>query len=166
MTPAGLARLKLDEGFKLKAYPDPSSPLAKQLALPLAKRSPDWASLSPEPWTCGYGCTGADIDGTTVWTAEQAQAALLQRVAGVEADLGRRLPWFGGLDPVRQDVLVNIAFNIGAGGLMKWPKTLGDVKAGNYAKAAAEILQNALWRSQVHDRCPRCAAAMETGAWA
>lgn len=166
MTPSGLARLKADEGFKLKAYPDPSSPLAKQMALPTAKRASGWEGLSPEPWTCGYGCTGQGIDGTTVWTALQADAALNDRVAQVEADLSRRLPWFAALDPVRRDVLVNIAFNIGAGGLMKWPKTLGDVKAGNYAKAADEIRQNALWRSQVHDRSLRCAAAMETGAWA
>ncbi len=101
-----------------------------------------------------------------MWTAEEAETALEERIASVEADLTRRIPWFAHLDPVRQDVLVNIAFNIGAGGLMKWPKTLGDVKAGNYAKAADEIRQNALWHSQVHDRSLRVAAAMETGKWA
>jgi lysozyme len=166
MTPSGLARLKSDEGCRLAAYPDPSSPRGKQLALPASKRTPGWEVMSAEPWTCGYGCTGQGIDGGTVWTVAEAEAALERRVASVEADLARRIPWFTTLDPVRQDVLVNIAFNIGAGGLMKWPKTLGDVKAGNYAKAADEIRQNVLWHSQVHDRSLRCAAAMQAGVWA
>ena len=168
MSPEGLTRLKADESCRLTAYPDPSSAYAMALELPEAHRPKNWAALSKTPWTCGYGCTGVDVVETTVWSQSRAEGELQTRVAEFEAALRHRLSWFADLEassPARADVLVNIAFNIGVAGLMKWPVTLSDIAHGAYAKAASDIADNTKWRGQVHARSTRCADAMRTGAW-
>jgi len=71
-------------------------------------------------------------------------------------------PWFLNLDPVRQAVLVQMAFNLGIGGLSGFTNTLADVKAGRYAEAAKRMLESK-WAAQVHGRAARLAAQMETG---
>jgi lysozyme len=146
MTPAGLERLKLDEGCELHAYPDPLT--------------------GGDPYTIGYGCTGEGIGPGVVWTQTQADAELLVRVEQTEADLAGALPsWFASLDPVRRDVLTNIAYNIGVKGLAHWPVTLSAVGAKKYAAAADDIASNVLWKSQVGARVERCASAMRTDSW-
>jgi GH24 family phage-related lysozyme (muramidase) len=149
MTPAGVDRLKLDEAVggkpPLTAYQDTGG-----------------------VWTVGWGCTGAGIGPGTTWSLAQAEAALVQRIAQTESGLRNRFTWFEVLertDPVRADVLVNIAFNIGITGLGRWPVTLAAVKARDWPAAAADILGNTVWRDQVHDRCLRCSGAMRTGNW-
>ena len=148
MTPAGVARLKLDEACRLQAYPDPDS--------------------GAEPWTIGFGCTGPGIGPKTRWTMVQAEAALAQRIQQVELQLVHALPWLERLrtsSPVRSDVLTNIAFNVGVAGLEHWPVTLKAVELGHYAEAGADIRGNAKWRGQVHGRDDRCAAAMRFNSW-
>ena len=145
MTPEGLARLKLDEGLRLKAYPDPST--------------------GGKPWTIGYGSTGPDISKETVWTREQADTSLLARVKLLETQLGQRLKFFNTLSPVRQDVLVNIAYNIGVTGLLRWSITLKDIDRGDFAQVAIDLRSNNVWKRQVGERENRCATAFETNKW-
>lgn len=145
MTPEGLTRLKLDEGCKLKAYPDPLTHAA--------------------PWTIGYGATGSDINSNTVWTQTEADNDILDRVHTLELRLGQQLSFFKQLSPVRQDVLVNIAYNIGLTGLLKWPVTLGHTEKGSFIEASNDILDNSVWRNQVGLRCDRCAHAMLSNTW-
>lgn len=145
MTPLGLIQLKNDEGLELTAYPDPIT--------------------KGDPWTIGYGCTGPGITKDTVWTEEKANGEILKRVKQIEIQLSNRLSWFSKLNPVRQDVLVNISYNIGVAGLMKWPITLSSIGRGEYTEAAQDIGGNKKWFNQVHDRVTRCARAMKTGTW-
>jgi lysozyme len=145
MTPAGLARLKLDEGCKLVAYPDPDS--------------------GGDPWTIGYGQTGAGIGPGVRWSQAQAEAALAGMVAQVEQALWRDLAWGAPLDPVRQDVLVNIAYNVGVEGLEHWPNTLAHVEYGEYDLAANDLLTEGKWNRDVGDRAVRLSAAMKSGEW-
>lgn len=74
----------------------------------------------------------------------------------------RFTPWFQTLDPVRQGVLVQMAFNLGIGGLMQFRNTLAAVKRGDYAAAAKGMLASK-WAGQVKGRAARLAAQMETG---
>jgi lysozyme len=143
MTPAGLAQLKRDEGCRLNAYQDEGG-----------------------VWTIGYGCTGKGIGPGLVWTQAQADAELLERVAQAQVGLQRLWPHLAALDPVRQDVLINIAFNIGDVGLTHWPVTLGDAAAGRFAQAANDIEDNTKWEHEVGAREHRCGEAMRTGRWA
>ncbi len=94
-----------------------------------------------------------------------AQAELAKRVQQTEASLQSALPWFTKLSPVRQDVLVDMAFNLGVHGLLQWKITLGAVERGDYAAAKADILSDQLWRRQVGARELRCANAMGSGVW-
>lgn len=142
MTPQGIAQLKLDEGCKLHAYPDPLT--------------------HAEPWTIGYGCTGPDIHKDTVWTQAQADGELLSRIRIFEAELDHRLPWWNLLNPTRKDVLVNMAFNMGVDGLLGFKNTLAMIQAGDYAKAA-DGMMNSKWASQVHNRAQRLADHMRLG---
>jgi lysozyme len=74
------------------------------------------------------------------------------------------LPWMMRLDPVRQIVLIDMAFNLGVQGLLKWTNTLKDVEEGRY-KSAADRMRGSLWAKQVKTRAVRLAKMMETGAW-
>lgn len=145
MTPAGLQRLKLDEGLSLTAYPDPKTGKA--------------------PWTIGYGCTGATILEGTTWSQAQADGAIIGRTSVISTQLGRQIVGWSGLNLVQQDVLINIAYNIGMTGLSKWLKTLTYIANKNYKLAAQEIRDNKLWRQEVGGRVDRCADAFETGSW-
>jgi lysozyme len=171
MTPEGLARLKADEGCVLTAYPDPYSALGKACsARGLLGREyqqvPGWKTISGDPWTIGVGCTGVGIGPGTVWTQAQADAELLKRVAAVTAQLIHDNDWIANVDPVRQDVLINIGFNVGVYAEDHWTKTLLDVRDGEFAAAANDLENEGHWNAQVGARATRLAKAMLTNSWA
>jgi lysozyme len=79
-------------------------------------------------------------------------------------ELTERLPYFSSLSAPRQAVLIDMAFNLGVGGLMKFTNTLAAVEAGDFAKAAERMMQSK-WATQVKRRAFRLAKMMETGEW-
>jgi lysozyme len=79
-------------------------------------------------------------------------------------ELQAALPWLSTVDAARQAVLLDMAFNLGVPGLMKWPMFLGQVKSGEYG-AAANNMRASLWAKQVKTRAVRDALIMETGQW-
>ncbi|HDR9288086.1 TPA: glycoside hydrolase family protein [Burkholderia multivorans] len=83
-------------------------------------------------------------------------------IAETEAWLDRNLPWWRSLDPVRQRVMMNMAFNM-QGKLLTFVNTLAAIKRGDYA-AAADGMLNSLWARQVGARATRLAAMMRSGA--
>ena len=145
MTPAGLARLKLDEGFEAEAYPDPLS--------------------GGDPWTIGYGATGPGIFKGVVWTETQAANDLAARLAVNEGELTDALPWFGAiLNTPRGDVLENMAYNLGCAGLLEFKHTLASIEVGAYITAAAQMLEST-WANQVKARAQRLSDLMASGAY-
>ncbi len=142
-SPFLLADLRRDEGFQLTAYPDPLT--------------------GAEPWTIGYGHTGAGVVRGVVWTLEQAEAALAVDVAAACRGLDGALPWWVHLDDLRQDVLANMAFNLGVAKLLGFTETLAAIRVGAFADAANHMLASA-WARQVGARARRLAAQMRTGA--
>lgn len=135
-------RIQTDEGCKLHAYPDPLS--------------------GGDPWTVGYGATGAAIGPDTVWTQDEAHADLTARLAALCGRLDLEIPWWRNLDLVRQSVLLNMAYNLGVVGLLGFPHTLTAVRCGNYAAASSQMLMSR-WAREVSDRATRLAAMMRTG---
>lgn len=134
--------LKRDEGCKLHAYPDPLT--------------------RADPWTIGYGSTGPDIGPNTVWTQDEAEERLVKTIAEVCDDLTCELPWWRSLDDLRQDVLVNMSYNLGVAGLMRFHHMLAALDQGDYAEAAAQMLDSE-WATQVKGRATRLAQQMKTG---
>ncbi|MGU4696719.1 glycoside hydrolase family protein [Burkholderia cepacia] len=82
-------------------------------------------------------------------------------VTETEAWLDRNLPWWRSLDPVRQLVMMNMAFNM-QGKLLTFVNTLAAIKRGDYA-AAADGMLNSLWARQVGARATRLANMMRSG---
>lgn len=79
--------------------------------------------------------------------------------------LTKRLPWFADLDEARRGVLLNMAFQLGVEGLMTFTETLALVHAGEYAKAAEEMLDSTWATKQTPARAQRMAKQMATGVW-
>ena len=83
-------------------------------------------------------------------------------VAETEVWLDRNLPWWRSLDPVRQRVMMNMAFNM-QGKLLTFVNTLAAMKRGDYAAAADGMLASK-WAGQVGARATRLADMMRSGA--
>ena len=139
-TPALKDELIADEGLREAAYADAGG-----------------------VWTIGVGHTGPEVRRGLVWSRAVCLAVLEQDVARVERALDAHLSWWRTLLAERQDVLANMAFNLGVEGLLAFRHTLQAVRAGDYAQAAALMLASEPWRSQVGARAERLAAQMRTG---
>lgn len=144
MTTAYLAQDISDDegGFRARAYPDPIT--------------------GGEPWTCGFGCTGADIGPDTVWTLDRAWQRRDAKIAEAKQLLDRNIPWWRQLNDARQDVLVNMAYNMGWPRLSGFAHMLDALDHGDFDRAADEMLAS-LWAQQVKGRATRLATQMRTG---
>lgn len=78
--------------------------------------------------------------------------------------LTRKLPWFQDLDDARRGVLLNMAFQLGTDGLLKFVNTLKLIEDGKYDLAAHAMLQS-LWAKQTPERAARMAQQMLSGQW-
>ena len=137
-----LDQLRRDEGLRLTPYRDSVGAL-----------------------TIGYG---RNLDAKGISRGE-AEVMLEHDAAGAAAEVDGALPWSGSLDDARRAVLVNMAFNMGLGvhgqsGLLGFTRTLAAVEAGDYDRAAAEMMDSK-WARQVGPRAHRLARQMQTGEW-
>lgn len=76
--------------------------------------------------------------------------------------LDRELPWWNELDDVRQNVLLEMVFNLGINGLLAWKNTLNAIKNADYL-VAADKMRNSKAASQTGKRYLELAQMMETG---
>lgn len=74
------------------------------------------------------------------------------------------LPWVRDIDPIRQAVLTDMAFNLGVPGLLGFRNTLQAVREGRWDDAASGMLASK-WAGQVGRRAARLAGMMRTGLW-
>lgn len=141
--------LKRDEGVRLKAYRD-----------------------SRGIWTIGVG-HNLQVDPTLYAqlqhlidvgiTPGQCDLLLEADTANLAVRLRTLLPWLPKLDPIRSDVISNLAFNLGVDGLMKWHHTLGFAQSGDYSSAGSAILASEPWAGQVGNRAIRLSRQMASG---
>jgi lysozyme len=139
MTPLLFDDLERDEGLRLTAYRDTGG-----------------------RWTIGYG-HGEGVSPGETWTTDQALGALHADVATAIHALDDAFAWWRTLDDVRQDVMVELCFNMGVGTLSRFVNTLGAIRRGDWATASADLLTSR-WASQVGARGARLAAMLRTGA--
>ncbi|MGS1004683.1 glycoside hydrolase family protein [Burkholderia glumae] len=137
------AELRRDEGVRYSIYLDTAG-------IPTVGVVHN-CQVSPLPtgWTCPL-------------TDAQVNQLLANDIASTLAKLDRSLPWWRGMDEVRQRVVANLAFNLGIGTLLTFKNTLAAMQRGSYSVAAAGML-NSKWATQVGARATRLASAMETG---
>ena len=81
--------------------------------------------------------------------------------AGVHAEA--TWPWMTRLTPTQQDILVEMTFNMGAGGVSTFKRMLAALEAGQIREAATEM-ERSLWAVQVGDRAKELVALMRSEA--
>lgn len=82
----------------------------------------------------------------------------------VTAEIISAFPWAATLSHQRMGVLLNMSFQMGTAGLMKFGKFLAYVRDGEYKKASVEMLDS-LWAKQTPERADRLSKQMETDKW-
>lgn len=73
-------------------------------------------------------------------------------------------PWFAGLDPVRQAVIVELLFNLGLTRFKTFKKFIGFISEGRWVHAAGE-LKNSRWAEQVKGRADTLINMIKAGQW-
>lgn len=113
-----MTHIKSSEALKLKAYKDPVG-----------------------IWTCGYGCTGKNINASTVWTQEKAEEELTIRVDKALSIALALSPILHEAVPKKLYAVADFIFNCGQGAYKR--STLKKyIDAGNWQKASEE---NSKW---------------------
>ena len=104
-------------------------------------------------WTIGYGflVDARRGGGVPPPIAEQWLAYLVQIKREM---LENRLPWYSVAHPDVQRALLNMAYQLGVEGLLKFHQTLALLEAGDREGAAASAMQS-LWARQTPARAKR-----------
>jgi len=133
--------------------------IASQLTLDEDKRKFPYLDTKGKT-TIGIGRNLTD-DGLA---DDEISYLLKNDLSRVQNSLGMNIPWFSTLDPPRQGVLVNMAFNMGVHGLLGFHDTLSAMAKQDW-EAAAVDMENSLWAKEVGDRATRLAQQLRTGIW-
>jgi lysozyme len=131
-----LAQLKRHEGFRPLPYTDSTGHL-----------------------TIGYGTALHEPI-----SQEAATYLLLDRLTTLQTELERAKPQTKTLDIVRQSALLNMAYNLGASGLLKFRRMWAAIEARDWPRAADEALDSR-WALQVGSRAIDIAGMLHTGQW-
>lgn len=119
--------------------------------------------LSPYVDTVGKMTIGVGRNLTDRGISASESLVLLNNdIDGAVADLNRQCPWWTTLTDSRQNVLLNMCFNLGIDRLLKFKNMLLACEAGNYLGAAQEMMDSE-WARQVGARAVRLSAAMKGG---
>lgn len=135
--PIGLKQqLRLDEGFSKFPY-----------------------RCTKNKLSIGYGFNiednGIPLDVAEFW--------LDWNIKQCELELVKNFPAYRALDPIRQQVLLNMNYNLGIDRFMRFRKMLAYVSEHKFSDAAAEILDSDAARSETSVRYHRLAHQMEYG---
>ena len=105
---------------------------------------------------------GRNLDDVGLRSEAEAIYLLRSDIEAIWRELTRRWPTVASLDEVRRDVCVDMAFNLGVTGFLKFRKTIGYIDDGKYRTASAEMLRSA-WADQVGNRAVRLSEMMASG---
>lgn len=97
--------------------------------------------------TIGYG---RNLESRGI-TNEEAEMMLDNDIKWFTAQLQHELPWFDSKPENVKTVLINMAFNLGIGGLLGFKNTLKLIENSQYQEAAEAMLKS-LWAEQVGSR--------------
>ena len=102
-------------------------------------------------WTIGYGFTSL--------TKYESDVILKIKVDNLRVDLA---PVIEPLSPARQDVIINMAYNLGLNGVMGFRKMWLAIHNKDFARAADEMLKSK-WADQVGARAIELSEIMSKG---
>jgi len=76
----------------------------------------------------------------------------------------REFDWYQDLTEIRKEVILNMVFNLGIGGVKKFKMMTNALKRHDWNEAAREMLDSK-WSGQVGQRAIRLSEAMRTDSW-
>jgi len=122
--------------------------------------------LRLKPYRCTAGKLtigiGRNLDDCGINQSE-AYVMLINDIMNCEKQLQSKIPdIYNGLDEVRKSVLLNMCFNLGVSGLLGFKNTLAFVKAGDWERAANNMLVSK-WAKQVGRRAIELSELMRKG---
>ena len=122
--------------------------------------------LRLKPYRCTAGKLtigiGRNLDDCGISQSE-AYIMLINDIMNCEKQLQAKIPdIYNGLDEVRKSVLLNMCFNLGINGLLGFKNTLAFVKAGDWERAANNMLVSR-WAKQVGRRAIELSELMRKG---
>lgn len=95
-------------------------------------------------------------------THDEARYLLENDIAQETAAIRVALPWVSSLDETRFGVLVEMAFQLGTEGVMKFHQALGAMARGDWDAAADQMLDSE-WAKQTPARAQELAQIMRSG---
>ena len=99
-------------------------------------------------WTIGHGLT---------WITEEESLSILSgRISELHLKLSEDLDWYDRMPPEVKGVIIEMCYQIGYAGVMKFKKMIGNMKDINW-KGAAEEMLDSLWAKQTPERANRLA---------
>lgn len=113
--------------------------------------------------TIGYGRLIDRRKGGGI-SKKEAEFLLENDIDNKLSELRNKYEHFDNLDDARKAVLLNMSFQLGVAGLLKFKNTLAYIEAGDYENAAANMLKSK-WAQQTPNRANRMAEQMRTGEW-
>ena len=148
-----IEQLKADEGYRKNQYKD-----------------------SLGKWTIGIGyCVTAnplklsayELEDMRINGCSEAKAELLlMRVLENNAEAFKHpMTFLNKLDDVRHDVLLNMSYQLGVAGVLKFKNMLIAIEHSDYEHAATCMIDS-LWAKQTPNRAHRLAEQMKTGRYA
>lgn len=108
--------------------------------------------------TIGYGRNITDRG----ITEDEALLLLHNDIQQTVNELRKKYYWFDSLDEVRQEVIVNMAFNMGVPTFSQFVNTISYIEEGKFDLAAANMLKSK-WSRQVGIRATELAREMASG---
>lgn len=117
----------------------------------------------------GHNCVARPVAGVSKpgdrITQEQDDQLFSDDVQDACEELDAKLPWWRDLDDDRQNILLDMCFNMGIGTLLTFHSTLAHIKYGEWDEAA-EAMADSRWAKQVGSRAVFLVQAMRTGVYA
>ena len=96
---------------------------------------------------------------------DEAHMLMTWRLAKLATELKARLPWFNWLKDERKDVLLDMAYQMGIDGLLGFKNAIAAMGAGDWNKAAGEMLDSKWARQDSPARAKELAAIMRAGSY-
>jgi len=145
--PSLFEQLKFHEGLRLTAYKDTTGHLTVGIG----------HNLETNPVKT---VIGRNIGKGESITETEAVQLLTEDVQFFTTKVRKHIKSYNQLSHVRQAVLVDMCFNMGISGLLKFKNMLKAMEREDYKQAAAEMLDSR-WARQVGSRSKRLALMME-----
>ena len=95
---------------------------------------------------------------------DEAETLLRHDIIEATNQLLNAFPWMGTLNDARGSAMINFTFNVGIGTVKKFTNTLAYMEAGEWDKAADEMMDSK-WAKQVGNRAIEVTEQIRTGKW-